>query len=98
MKGILNANVEYFVPSIEGLSVKTSWGTDYTQRDGDTYFDRTTYTGKQTPVRAEARDDQIRTMLILLGQHRLTTGLHLVQTTISQLQHFMKLFTTRSKV
>ncbi|MEJ0056372.1 MAG: TonB-dependent receptor [Bacteroidota bacterium] len=49
VKGILNANVEYFVPSIEGLSVKTSWGTDYTQRDGDTYFDRTTYTGKQTP-------------------------------------------------
>jgi TonB-dependent starch-binding outer membrane protein SusC len=49
VKGIVNANVEYFVPTIEGLSIKTSWGTDYTQREGDTYFDKTTYTGQQTP-------------------------------------------------
>ena len=49
VKGIINAYAEYFLPSVEGLSVKTSWGTDYTQRTTDQYYDKSTYTGQQTP-------------------------------------------------
>ncbi len=49
VKAIVNMYAEYFVPSIEGLSIKTSWGTDYTQRESDVYFDKSTYTGLQTP-------------------------------------------------
>ena len=49
VKGIVNAFAEYFVPSVEGLSIKTSWGTDYTQRETDVYYDKSTYTGQQTP-------------------------------------------------
>ena len=49
IKGIFNAYAEYFIPSIEGLSVKTSWGTDYTNRETDNYYDKSTYTGLQTP-------------------------------------------------
>ncbi len=49
VKGIINAYAEYFIPSVEGLSVKTSWGTDYTQRTTDQYYDKSTYTGQQTP-------------------------------------------------
>ncbi|MBS1978734.1 MAG: TonB-dependent receptor [Bacteroidetes bacterium] len=49
VKGIVNAYAEYFVPFVKDLSVKTSWGTDYTQRETDQYFDKTTYTGQQTP-------------------------------------------------
>lgn len=52
LKGIANINVEYFVPAVAGLSVKTSWGVDYTQRTIDTYFDKSTYTGQQTPGQA----------------------------------------------
>ncbi len=49
VKGIVNIYAEYFVPSVQGLSIKTSWGTDYTQRESDVYFDKSTYTGQQTP-------------------------------------------------
>ncbi|NOT76128.1 MAG: TonB-dependent receptor [Cyclobacteriaceae bacterium] len=49
IKAIVNVYGEYFVPAVQGLSVKTSWGTDYTQRENDTYFDKSTYTGSQTP-------------------------------------------------
>ena len=49
LKGIVNAYAEYFVPSVEGLSIKTSWGTDYTNREADQYYDKSTYTGQQTP-------------------------------------------------
>ncbi len=52
VKGIINAYAQYFIPSIEGLSVKTSWGTDYTQRETDVYYDKSTYTGTQTPGQA----------------------------------------------
>lgn len=52
IKGIVNAYAEYFIPSIQGLSIKTSWGTDFSQRNTDQYFDKTTYTGQQTPGQA----------------------------------------------
>ncbi len=55
VKGIINAYVQYFIPSIEGLNVKTSWGTDYTQRETDAYYDKTTYTGTQQPGQAGAQ-------------------------------------------
>ncbi|HRI78580.1 MAG TPA: TonB-dependent receptor [Cyclobacteriaceae bacterium] len=49
VKGVVNMYAEYFVPAVEGLSIKTSWGADYTQRNTDRYFDKSTYTGQQTP-------------------------------------------------
>jgi TonB-linked SusC/RagA family outer membrane protein len=49
VKAIFNVYAEYFVPSVEGLSIKTSWGTDYTNRETDVYYDKSTYTGTQTP-------------------------------------------------
>lgn len=49
VKGIMNMYVEYALPFLNGLSVKTSWGVDYTQRETDNYYDKATYTGIQTP-------------------------------------------------
>jgi TonB-linked SusC/RagA family outer membrane protein len=49
IKGVVNVNAEYFVPVVKGLSIKTSWGTDYTNRETDVYYDKSTYTGSQTP-------------------------------------------------
>ncbi|MBY0435780.1 MAG: SusC/RagA family TonB-linked outer membrane protein, partial [Cyclobacteriaceae bacterium] len=43
---------EYFMPWVKDLSIKTSWGTDFTQRESDIYYDRTTYIGQQTPGQA----------------------------------------------
>ena len=49
VKAIINMYGEYELPFLKGLSVKTSWGVDYTQRETDNYYDKATYTGLQTP-------------------------------------------------
>jgi len=49
VKAIFNMYGEYALPFVKGLSIKTSWGVDYTQRETDNYYDKATYTGIQTP-------------------------------------------------
>lgn len=47
LKGVAVAGIEYRVPMIKGLSLKTNWGIDYTNDLGKVYFDKTTYSGSQ---------------------------------------------------
>ncbi|ERM82170.1 hypothetical protein P872_07120 [Rhodonellum psychrophilum GCM71 = DSM 17998] len=45
IKGVGIAFVEYKAPFLEGLTMRTNWGIDYTQNEFQTYLDRTTYRG-----------------------------------------------------
>lgn len=45
IKGVGIAFVEYKAPFLEGLTLRTNWGIDYTQNEFQTYLDRTTYRG-----------------------------------------------------
>jgi TonB-dependent starch-binding outer membrane protein SusC len=45
LKGLGNINVEYKVPFVKGLKLRTNWGLDYTQDEAFNYIDRQTYQG-----------------------------------------------------
>ena len=45
IKGVGIVFVEYKAPFLEGLTMRTNWGIDYTQDEFQTYLDRTTYRG-----------------------------------------------------
>ncbi|MCH7411575.1 TonB-dependent receptor [Belliella sp. DSM 111904] len=45
VKGIAIGFVQYDAPFLEGLSVRTNWGIDYTQNETEQYLDRETYRG-----------------------------------------------------
>jgi TonB-dependent starch-binding outer membrane protein SusC len=47
VKAVASLYAEYSIPFVEGLSIKSTWGIDYSQRNRTTYFDRTTYAGSQ---------------------------------------------------
>lgn len=48
VKGVVNAYAELAVPFVPGLSLRTSWGVDYTQRETNNYNDKSTYSGQQS--------------------------------------------------
>jgi TonB-dependent starch-binding outer membrane protein SusC len=48
LKGIGSAFIEFTVPWVKGLKVKTLWGGDYTQNETLNYLDRTTDQGTQS--------------------------------------------------
>lgn len=47
LKGIAALSLEYKFPFLEGLSVKTNWGVDYTDNSTTEYVDKDTYLGSQ---------------------------------------------------
>lgn len=51
IKGVGNVYVSYNVPFIKGLTVKTSWGADFTSNERSVFVDGTTATGGSTPSR-----------------------------------------------
>ncbi|MCS6820702.1 MAG: TonB-dependent receptor [Microscillaceae bacterium] len=46
-KIIGGASLEYDIPNVKGLTARTRWGIDYTQREGSVFLDRRTYIGSQ---------------------------------------------------
>ncbi len=49
IKAIGNVYVNYSVPFVKGLSIKTNWGGDFTSNERTAYTDGTTATGSGTP-------------------------------------------------
>lgn len=49
LKAIGNVSVNYNVPFVKGLSIKTNWGGDFTSNESTVYVDGTTATGSSTP-------------------------------------------------
>ncbi|MFD2035838.1 SusC/RagA family TonB-linked outer membrane protein [Belliella marina] len=45
LKGVAIGFVQYDAPFLEGLSVRTNWGIDYTQNETQQFLDRSTYRG-----------------------------------------------------
>ena len=45
IKGVAIGFVQYDAPFLEGLSVRTNWGIDYTQNEIQQFLDRSTYRG-----------------------------------------------------
>lgn len=52
MRGIGNIFVNYKAPFLEGLSLRTSWGGDFTSNEFFTFIDPTTYSGQIAVGRA----------------------------------------------
>ena len=48
MKGVGNVYVEFNMPWVKGLKLKTLWGADYTSNESFLYLDRTTDQGSQS--------------------------------------------------
>jgi TonB-linked SusC/RagA family outer membrane protein len=48
LKGVGNVYIEFNVPWLKGLKVKTLWGSDYTSDEAFGYLDRTTNQGSQS--------------------------------------------------
>ena len=48
LKGIGNAYLEYAVPYVRGLTLRTNWGIDYTQNEEETFINRLTVTGQNS--------------------------------------------------
>lgn len=48
LKGVGNVYIEFNLPWVKGLKLKTLWGGDYTSDEGFTYLDRTTDQGSQS--------------------------------------------------
>jgi TonB-dependent starch-binding outer membrane protein SusC len=44
-KGISTISLEYKIPFVKGLSIRTNWGGDYTQNEWSIYTPRNTYAG-----------------------------------------------------
>ena len=44
-KGLSSVNLEYKIPFVKGLSIRTNWGGDYTQNEWSIYTPRNTYAG-----------------------------------------------------
>lgn len=44
-KGISSVNLEYKIPYVKGLTLRTNWGGDYTQNEWNIFTPRNTYTG-----------------------------------------------------
>jgi TonB-linked SusC/RagA family outer membrane protein len=45
IKAVGNVYLQYNVPLLPGLSVRTNWGVDFRQREQQIYFDRNSYAG-----------------------------------------------------
>jgi len=48
LKGVGNVYIEFNMPWVKGLKLKTLWGSDYTSDEGFLYLDRTTDQGSQS--------------------------------------------------
>jgi TonB-dependent starch-binding outer membrane protein SusC len=48
LKGVGNAFIEFNLPWVNGLKLRTNWGADFTQDESFTYLDRTTDQGSQS--------------------------------------------------
>jgi TonB-dependent starch-binding outer membrane protein SusC len=46
LKGVGNVYVNYSVPFVKGLSLRTNWGADYTSNESSRFVDPTTYSGQ----------------------------------------------------
>lgn len=44
-KALSSVSLEYKIPVVKGLSIRTNWGGDYTQNEWSIYTDRNTYAG-----------------------------------------------------
>ncbi|HMH24596.1 MAG TPA: SusC/RagA family TonB-linked outer membrane protein [Puia sp.] len=44
-KGVANAFMEYRLPAVKGLMLRTNWGFDYTQNEQNIFNNKTTYAG-----------------------------------------------------
>ncbi|HZE85070.1 MAG TPA: SusC/RagA family TonB-linked outer membrane protein, partial [Puia sp.] len=44
-KGVANAFIEYKMPFVKGMSLRTNWGFDYTQNEWNIFRNKTTYAG-----------------------------------------------------
>lgn len=61
LRFIAGGNAEYRVPFVKGLSVKTVYGVDYRQFNGESFVDRRTYSGGFNPRPASGQFANFRT-------------------------------------